>query len=513
MFPQIPGYTIVKELGRGALGTVYKATDNKDGKVVAVKFLIDAMQGNSDAVKRFKREIRACLQLDHPNLIGAYTAGEIDGKWYYVMEYIEGESAREHLNKHGAMTEEGALKVAKCVAEALRHAASHNLVHRDIKPENIMITNAGVTKLCDMGLAKSVDSEYQVTLQGTVLGTPHYMSPEQAQGEELDFRSDMYSLGATLYHLATGHPPFEGKNPLQVIRQVLRQDPVPPREHNPRITDETTAIIAKMMAKKPDDRYKDLDTLIADLGKAMRQEQTQASGTVGRFASSTPARDLRYDFACVPSDEDMLFGRIALKNGLIKPPDLIPFLDKQEQAARIGAAVRLADVMVVGGTLNPVQKVAIDKARFKFEMDRANELFVKIALDNRYIQPNQGTELRKLVEMTGKDIATLMLEQSLIDDAKHLMILAHQVKLVYWEEERAFVKAAIDGQFITDKQAQKCRVIQSNRLVVGIYQMLGDVLVDKEFLVMRHRDVILRAVRRNGLTGEPLEGLITAKSL
>ncbi len=501
------GYEILGPLGEGSMGQVYKARHPETEQIVVVKMIADDLSGH--AVERFKREIRASIQLEHPNLISGYTAGqEEDGGWYYVMEFIDGTTVKTELLQ-GAFDEERSLDICFKVAQALDYAWGFNLVHRDIKPENIMLTREGDVKLCDMGLAKSLDSQTKLTMNGTVIGTPHYMSPEQARGDDLDFRSDIYSLGATLYQMVTTFPPFHGDEPLTVIRNLLTQDPVSPRDHTPHLSDGICYVISKMMARNPNHRYNAYAALISDISHAMMDRKTMAeeSGQI-RIMSRTDARDQAYRYCHIPNDADYLFGKIALRNKLCDQPQLVVALDAQEEAAQYGAKITLADVLGMLGMLTPGRVAKIARARCQYEIERSREVFIKAALDNNYLTTEQLDACRELAENEERELVPLLCEEGYLDAKQRRFIRCYQRMVRRKEEDQQFVQVAIENQFITQAQAQKCLVIQNNGIVMGAYRDLGGVMVARELMKLSHKQVILRAIRRNVLTGRSIPELI-----
>ncbi len=263
----IRGYTIIETLGQGGLGTVYKARQDGNGRNVAIKIMFPHLVSNQDYVQRFMREANLSAKLDHPHIVRGLDFGETEsGLFYFVMEFINGRSVKTIIQDSGAFEENKAVQVILCVAEGLKYAEQHNLIHRDIKPENIMITQDGVPKLCDLGLAKSLSSDMSVTTTGIMVGTPYYISPEQARGlKDLDIRSDIYSLGVTLFHLVTGEVPYKGETVIDVINQHLNAEIPSPRMLNPHLSEKICQIISKMMAKNREQRYSNSQSLIVDL--------------------------------------------------------------------------------------------------------------------------------------------------------------------------------------------------------------------------------------------------------
>ncbi|HLG42705.1 MAG TPA: protein kinase, partial [Planctomycetota bacterium] len=253
----LPGIKLLALIGQGGMGKVYRALQVGTGRTVAVKVLAPELAADKRFVERFVSEARAMGRLNHPNIVAAYDAASAGNKHYLVMEFVEGKTCEQALQQQKKrFPEELVVSIGMQAALALAHAAQHNIVHRDIKPGNLMLAKNGVLKLCDMGIAKRGDSgELGLTTIGTSIGTPLYMSPEQASGKDVDNRSDIYSLGATLYHLATGRPPFTGSNIRAVITQHLTA-PVPnPRQFVPALSEAFAAVILKMLEKNTSDRY------------------------------------------------------------------------------------------------------------------------------------------------------------------------------------------------------------------------------------------------------------------
>ena len=261
-------FRLVRKLGEGGMGAVYLADDTVANRQVAIKLLPKRYAGNADFLSRFRREAKSAGQLNHPNIVAAYSTGEDKGTHYYVMEYCDGEPLDKLLKRSKRLPWDVAVEYTLQVARGLKHAHDNHIVHRDIKPGNIFITSEGVAKILDMGLSKNIrDSEQSFnTVSGTALGTPHYISPEQAKGErEIDGRTDIYSLGGTLYHLVTGETPFQGATPAMVMMKHLNEQLSNPQDLCEEVPDGIVQVIRKMMAKEPDDRYANCAQLIGDL--------------------------------------------------------------------------------------------------------------------------------------------------------------------------------------------------------------------------------------------------------
>jgi len=272
---QIPGYQLLGRLGAGAMATVYKARQISLDRLVAVKVLPMKVSQQPKFVERFYAEGRAAAKLNHPNIVAALDVGCHGNAHFFIMEYVEGYTVHEYIVKKGPYSEMGALTIAIQIANALNHAHQAGFIHRDVKPKNILITKEGVAKLADMGLARALsDREAAEAEAGKTYGTPYYISPEQVRGAvDIDSRTDIYSFGATLYHMVANKPPFSSSNPLTILRKHLREPLVPPDHVNPKLSRGFSEIIELCMAKNPTRRYATVTDLIQDL-RAVANGQT-----------------------------------------------------------------------------------------------------------------------------------------------------------------------------------------------------------------------------------------------
>lgn len=264
---QIPGYTMVNKIAEGGMATVWKARQDKLDRVVAIKVLLKQSDSDPQEFERFIYEARAAASLIHPNLVQVIDAGEHDDFLYYVMEYVPGPTAGELVDKNGALPEEQILQIALEVAEALDYAwRDHRVVHCDIKPDNLLLHRNGRTKIADLGLAQVLGNESVAIEDDMTLGTPNYFPPEQALVEDtLDCRTDMYALGATLYHMGTGTVPFEDLEPEDVAAQQVHGQIPGPRDINPKLSYGFCALVERLMAKKQQDRYDSWEDVLSDL--------------------------------------------------------------------------------------------------------------------------------------------------------------------------------------------------------------------------------------------------------
>jgi serine/threonine-protein kinase len=271
-------YEITGELGRGAMGVVYKATDPVIGRTVAVKTIKLSEEGTGmsrpELLNRFQTEARAAGLLTHPNIVVVFDAGEEDGLYYITMELVEGRSLQAHLDGGQAFALPRVLRIMEQACSALQFAHERNVVHRDIKPANIMLTADDTVKITDFGTAKILQFG---TMQQTahVMGTPSYMSPEQVKGRAVDGRSDIFSLGVLLYEMVTGEKPFPGQNITTVIYKIVNEEPVPPKQIDPSIHAGISAVVMKALAKEPEARYQSCREMLED----MRNYRSVAQGS------------------------------------------------------------------------------------------------------------------------------------------------------------------------------------------------------------------------------------------
>ncbi len=273
---ELAGYEILKKLGQGAMGAVYKAKQKSMDRIVALKVLSRDLKKNRTFIQRFEREAQIAGQLNHPNIVGGIDRGIDQGIYYYVMEYVEGKPLDRLIEDAGKLEVDRALEIALQMARALEHAHSHGLVHRDVKPENILINDEGVAKLCDLGLAKPEDDSANLTQIGTSMGTPHYISPEQALGRaDIDIRSDIYSLGTTLWSMVIGDVPFRAETPALVLAAHIDKPLPDPKVIAPYLPTPLCRLLKKMLAKSPDDRHKNPTELIAEIEAVRRAPPTE----------------------------------------------------------------------------------------------------------------------------------------------------------------------------------------------------------------------------------------------
>ncbi len=300
----IPGYEILSVLGKGGMGVVYEATQLNLGRTVALKTVLVSRMGSASALSRFEQEARTVAQLRHPNIVGGYDFGKNDGRVFFAMELVEGEELADRIKREGMLDERLAWGIARQTAAGLAHAANHGVVHRDIKPGNLLLVDPPegipfpadmpMVKIADFGLAiltTSEESSTRLTSDNTTVGSPHYMAPEQFQQSDVDLRADIYSLGASVYHILAGKPPFNGSNLTQIMASKMAGRLTPLEELRPGLSPGTYNLLDRMMAQSLDDRpasYPELISLIDDLAPTLFEDSSAAGPSATTAALATP---------------------------------------------------------------------------------------------------------------------------------------------------------------------------------------------------------------------------------
>ncbi|MGD2090665.1 MAG: serine/threonine-protein kinase [Candidatus Aminicenantes bacterium] len=278
-------YKIVGKLGQGGMAMVYKAHELSLNRMVALKVLSSQLSEDKAYIKRFQREAQAAAQLNHPNIVQIYAIGEEQGVHYFAMEYIKGKSLADIRQEEGVLKPGDAVPIIRQVAEALAEAHKVGLVHRDIKPSNIMIDAAGRPKVTDFGIAYVSYANTKLTRDGSIIGTPEYLSPEQCEGKTVDQRSDIYSLGVTLYELLSGKTPYEADTPVSMLMKIVKGEFPPLQEVNPNVPESLRVIVDKMMLKDVQQRYQRMEELIKDLVELEPGKKVPATAVVEEVAA------------------------------------------------------------------------------------------------------------------------------------------------------------------------------------------------------------------------------------
>lgn len=257
-------YEVLERIGAGGMAIVYKAKDVLLNRVVTIKVLREQFVTDEDFIRRFRREAQSAASLSHPNIVSIYDVGKEGDTEYIVMEYVEGRNLKEIIREYAPLSTDQSINLGRQITEAIQNAHEHHIIHRDIKPHNILVTADGHAKVTDFGIARAVSSA-TVTHTGDIIGSVHYLSPEQAKGLQSNEQSDIYSLGIVFYELITGKVPYDGETPITIALKHLQEQPVLPSKINPRIEKEFEAVIMRAIAKSPEQRYSSAKDLLADL--------------------------------------------------------------------------------------------------------------------------------------------------------------------------------------------------------------------------------------------------------
>ena len=314
-------YEVLKRVGSGGMADVYMAKDHKLNRNVAVKVLKSEYVEDEKFLKKFETEAQAVARLSHPNIVNIYDVGMEDGINYIVMELAEGITLKEYIRKKGYLSPKETVEISTQIASAISHAHKNHIIHRDIKPQNILVSDTGIIKVTDFGIAKATSSN-TVTSTATAMGSVHYISPEQAKGRFCDEKSDIYSLGITMYEMVTGHVPFDHENGVTIALMHLQNEITPPSQIRDGIPDSLEKIILKCTMKKPEERYQTADDLIADLRLVFED-------TAGGYVGVVPAID---DSPTIMIDQNELTQRINTPKKDQKIQQEEPLKDEEQNA-------------------------------------------------------------------------------------------------------------------------------------------------------------------------------------
>ena len=275
-------YSILEQIGGGGMSIVYKARDIYLNRAVAIKILREQLTNDQEFVARFNKEAQAVASLSHVNIVGIYDVGKDDSIYYLVMEMIEGRNLKDYIRENGPLPIAQAVDIMQQLCDALQHAHSHKIIHCDIKPHNIILSKEGIVKVTDFGIARAVTTA-TVTNTGSIMGSVHYFSPEQAKGDIADEKSDIYSTGVVLYELLTGKLPFEGETPIGVALKKISSSFIAPREYNPDINEALEKVILRAMDRNPFKRYESAADLKKDIVSAYTNNELEPSLSKSRL--------------------------------------------------------------------------------------------------------------------------------------------------------------------------------------------------------------------------------------
>jgi len=335
-------YELVRHIARGGMARVYLARDLLLDRPVALKVLFPELSVDESFVQRFRREARAAANLSHPNIVSIYDWGQGERTYYIVMEYVDGETLSARIRR-GALSPDQAAIVGIATSAALAFAHRRQVIHRDVKPGNVLIDRSGQVKVADFGIARAVGVAEDLTQAGAVMGTATYFSPEQAQGQAVDARGDVYSLGVVLYEMVVGSPPFQGDTPVAIAYKHVREAPEPPRARNPAVPAALEAIILKALAKDPADRYQSAEELRADLERFRAGTPVAAAG--GALAATTVVASTPRPNPGYRAGGTTTLSPAVTTTGVL--PTAVPSEDPEGERSHTGRYVALGAVLLV----------------------------------------------------------------------------------------------------------------------------------------------------------------------
>lgn len=418
-------YEVLERIGAGGMAIVYKAKDILLNRVVTIKVLREQFVTDEDFIRRFRREAQSAASLSHPNIVSVYDVGKDGDTEYIVMEYVEGRNLKEIIREYAPLSTDQSINLGLQIIEAIKNAHEHHIIHRDIKPHNILVTVDGHAKVTDFGIARAVSSA-TVTHTGDIIGSVHYLSPEQAKGLQSNEQSDIYSLGIILYELITGKVPYDGETPITIALKHLQEQPVLPSKINPRIEKEFEAVIMRAIAKSPEQRYLSAKDLLEDL------KHIQAGRPITQMETSPPD-----DPEATQTHKGMskVLAPITVNDSVEKNPiarnSPLARLKKMKRLSLIMGGLVLLFVLLVGwmgwsyitvkqtkvpdviGMTKPVAEDFLEQAELKLSPDVAYEYSNDVEKDRIVSQDPKADDIVKagreikIVISRGPDVAIL----------------------------------------------------------------------------------------------------------
>lgn len=449
-------YKIIEKIGSGGMADVWKAEDTLLKRVVALKILHKQFVEDENFLERFRREAQAAAKLTHPNIVSIFDVGEDDGTQYIVMEYAPGTNLKQIIQKDAPLPPEKAVHIASQICNAMAFAHQHEIIHRDIKPHNVIITPEEAIKVTDFGIARAGSSS-TMTRTGTIIGTAHYISPEQAQGGMIGSTTDIYSLGVVLYEMLTGELPFRGENPVAVALKHIHETPMPPRSVYSAVPESLEAIIIKAMAKNPADRYQSAMEMQADLKRfqeglpikvvatpppKISKEEEISRTMVGRRAAAPSKPQKKWLIpALIALGVLLLIGGFALTYSLLSP-----------------ATVVVPDLK--GKTLSQAQRAVEAKG---LELEVAKEVYNEKIPPGRVISqdPAAGEKIKKggTIQVTlSKGLATLKVPSLVGKTQEEAENILKKAGLEVGKVERAYSDTVPEGSVISQSPKAGAKV-------------------------------------------------------
>jgi len=476
------GCEILALITRGGMGRLYRARQLSLDRIVAVKVLPAAMGTNVEFLGRFRHEARALATLLHPNIVAVHDFGEEGDVHAIVMEYVEGESVADIVARTQTLPIADAVRLVRQAAEGLAFAHEKNIIHCDVKPDNILVTATGVPKLADFGLAKSLIGDTgHITRGGVVLGTPSYMSPEQCTGGKLDARTDIYSLGATLYRMVAGRDVFEGTDPFAIMRKHQEELPEDPRCHNPAVPVAVAKIILRMIEKAREKRYQ----MATDVVKALRAaELSLPADRSGAEAVEYP----RYEFA---------IAREGAESGLITPAQIRACLDRLELEGTPDAQLDLPALLSREGLLTAGQLIELTRRGEARADAAADEEFARLAVEAGMVTREQLAEcahrLKTLPGAQPRDrFRKALMDGGLLTATQAAELMLRRLKAVGLAEDEELLEILQREKALTEAEVRRCIGEQRRWASQGRTTVLRRVVVELGLLSTDRLKQILR---------------------
>ncbi len=401
---RIGDFELLAKVGEGGMGAVYKARQVSMDRLVALKLLPEKLARNAEFVDRFYREARASARLDHSNIIRGIAVGEAAGFHYFAMEYVQGRSLLDMLKGGELLDLQKAVDLMTQITRALAHAHQRNVIHRDIKPSNVLVTDDGVAKLADLGLAKRLDTDISIlTTTGSGLGTPYYMPPEQARdAKRADERSDVYALGATFYHLITGRVPFSGPTPAHVLLEHQKTPVTPPRHVRNDIPERLSLIIEKMMAKDPANRFEDAGGVLAAL-ESVEVRPAKAPKPAKKAAPPPPKVDWYFKMADASGRKKVYRAPFSVLKEHVATGRLS--LDTPARQGPRGTFMPLRSFHEFGGKKTPTRFASVGGGHMK--ADSLQHVYSEIALKEKH--DRRVRSAKRVLKITLQIVVALVL--------------------------------------------------------------------------------------------------------
>lgn len=528
----VSGYQILSLLGQGGMGCVYRAIQTSMEREVALKILPGALAKDQDFISRFIKEAKLTGRLNHVNLITGYDVGEDRGVYFFAMELVNGVTLDRYLKENQKpLAENKAVDIILQISRALECAYEYKIIHRDIKPENILITPKGVAKLADMGLAKISATASTLdkgkTERGVIVGTPWYLAPEQAKGEEeIDCRADIYSLGITLYQLLTNEVPFDGDSIAVVMTKHIIEELPSVREKNPKVSQGVVEILKKMTAKEPKDRYQTPSELIIALELYQRPAPSASADITSILnlevleppKSSLPPRSStieknRFHFCYVPSEEDIWFAKIAIKNKVLNPIQLKKALDFQEQQSELGLPDSLAFFLQDQDLITFKQQKIMTEVLEKILWKEKQSGFERLLLKYGYIQEALLKKVMAHLEQNRKmGLLDFLESKALIKPEQKKQITLEEQKVSNAKIDGFLSTALVDCKFCKYEQIEEALLQQQKMFTQHkTVKSIGTLLIEKGFLFKDQLEALLRAYRRKEVTQQSITEILDEK--